>query len=65
MAHIYETLEPEEIERVLTAQRLVRIGFAAGEERYVIPLGYVWLDGCLWGFTTHGRKTRLAQADSS
>jgi nitroimidazol reductase NimA-like FMN-containing flavoprotein (pyridoxamine 5'-phosphate oxidase superfamily) len=63
MANIYEPLGQEEIERVLTEQREVRIGFAAGEERYLIPLAYVWLDGCLCGFTTRGRKTRLAQVD--
>ncbi len=39
MAHIYETLEPEEIERVLTAQRLVRIGvaIAVGHFRSNLP----------------------------
>lgn len=58
-----QALGQEEIERVLTEQRTVRVGFAAGEERYLIPLGYVWLDGCLCGFTSRGRKTRLAQAD--
>ena len=58
-----QALGREEIERVLTEQRTVRVGFAAGEERYLIPIGYVWLDGCLCGFTSRGRKTRLAQAD--
>jgi nitroimidazol reductase NimA-like FMN-containing flavoprotein (pyridoxamine 5'-phosphate oxidase superfamily) len=51
----------KEIERVLTEQREVRIGFAAGEERYLIALAYVWLDGCLCGVTARGRNTRLAQ----
>jgi nitroimidazol reductase NimA-like FMN-containing flavoprotein (pyridoxamine 5'-phosphate oxidase superfamily) len=58
-----QALGRAEIERVLTEQRTVYVGFAAGEERYLIPIGYVWLDGCLCGFTSRGRKTRLAQAD--
>jgi nitroimidazol reductase NimA-like FMN-containing flavoprotein (pyridoxamine 5'-phosphate oxidase superfamily) len=58
-----QEIEQKEIERVLVEQREVRIGFAAGEERYLIPLAYVWLDGCLCGATAHGRKTRLAQVD--
>jgi nitroimidazol reductase NimA-like FMN-containing flavoprotein (pyridoxamine 5'-phosphate oxidase superfamily) len=59
-----QELGPEEMEDVLTHQDTVHVGFAAGNERYLIPLGYVWLDGCLCGFTSLGRKTRLARRDS-
>ncbi len=56
-------LQQQEIESLLSEQGLVRVGFAAGEERYLIPLGYVWFEGALCGFTSRGRKTRMAQAD--
>jgi nitroimidazol reductase NimA-like FMN-containing flavoprotein (pyridoxamine 5'-phosphate oxidase superfamily) len=60
---VVHEMEQAEIERLLAEQRTVRIGFAAGEERYLIPLGYVWCEGTLCGVTTRGRKTRLAQED--
>lgn len=60
---VIQEMREEEIERVLSEQRTVRIGFAVGEERYLIPLGYVWFEGSLCGVTTRGRKTRMAQGD--
>lgn len=53
----------EEIGAVLARGRLARVCFQAGEERHLVPLGYVWRGGALCGSMTEGRKTRLARAD--
>ncbi len=52
-----------EMEEFLSGQRIVRIGFDALGERYLVPLGYVWFEGTLCAVTTHGRKTRMAKAN--
>ena len=49
--------------RVLARQHLVRVAFLSPEAPYLIPLGYVWLDGALYGVTEAGYKTRLATAN--
>lgn len=56
-------LDPDAVRRVLAAESVVRVAFRDGDERYLIPLGYVWLDGALHGVSGPGRKIRLAQAD--
>jgi nitroimidazol reductase NimA-like FMN-containing flavoprotein (pyridoxamine 5'-phosphate oxidase superfamily) len=56
-------LDQEAILDVLAGQSVVRVAFRDGDERYLIPLGYVWLDGAMQGVSGPGRKTRLAQAD--
>jgi len=56
-------LDRSAIEGVLTSSTVVRIAFADGAAPYLIPLGYVWIDGALYGATDPGRKTRLAEAD--
>ena len=61
---IIQEIGREEVERLLSEQRTARIGFATSEERYLIPLGYVWLEGSLCGVTSRGRKLGLAQTDS-
>lgn len=59
-------LTAAEIEAVLTAQRVVRIGFqpASGTDDapYLVPVGYVWFEGALWVATTVGRKTTMGTA---
>jgi nitroimidazol reductase NimA-like FMN-containing flavoprotein (pyridoxamine 5'-phosphate oxidase superfamily) len=54
----------EEIEQLLSEQRTVRIGFAAGEQRYLLPFGYVWHEGSLCGVTSPGRKLDMAREDA-
>lgn len=54
-------LSKSEIEGLLSEQRIVRVGFDAFGERYLVPLGYVWFDGSLCAVTTQGRKTRMAK----
>ena len=56
-------LGKSEIEEFLAGQRIVRIGFDAFGERYLVPLGYVWFEGALCAVTAHGRKTRMAKAN--
>jgi nitroimidazol reductase NimA-like FMN-containing flavoprotein (pyridoxamine 5'-phosphate oxidase superfamily) len=54
----YELTQPE-IEEVLRGERVVRIGFDVGSDRFLVPLGYLWYDGALYGMTTRGRKTTM------
>jgi uncharacterized protein len=58
MAH--RDLSQNEIEQLLQAERVVRIALDANGERYVVPVGYVWLDGALCFVSMEGRKTRMA-----
>ena len=57
----WRQLTDDEVDDLLTSQRIVRVAFAAAEVPYVVPLGYVWVDRCLWGTTRRGRKTELAE----
>lgn len=56
-------LAPEEVERLLSSARIVRVAFHADGETYILPLGYVWFDGALHLAATAGRKTRMAAAN--
>ncbi len=55
-------LTPEEIEHVLREQRIVRVAFSSGGTLYLVPLGFVWLDGALHLMTSAGQKTAMAAA---
>src|SRR5512141_1010663 len=61
MAH--RDLSQHEIEQLLKSERVVRIALDANGERYVVPVGYVWLDGALCFVSMDGRKTRMAAAN--
>ena len=61
----FQDLAPQEIELVLEKERVVRIGFSAGDEQCLVPVFYVFFDGALCGLTTPGRKTRLGEANPS
>ncbi len=58
MAH--RNLSQTEIEELLASGRVVRIALFAGGERYLVPVGYLWLDGFLWFVSMEGKKTRMA-----
>jgi nitroimidazol reductase NimA-like FMN-containing flavoprotein (pyridoxamine 5'-phosphate oxidase superfamily) len=58
-------LTPAELQAVLANQRIIRVAFAAGDERYLVPMFYAWHDGALLGITTPGRKTALAATSST
>lgn len=57
-------LTDPEIEQLLEHERVVRLGFTAPEETYVVPVFYVLHQGALCGLTTPGRKSRMGQADA-
>ncbi len=52
-----------EVDELLRSQRIVRVAFCSGADRYVVSLGYVWVQRALWGTTKRGRKTALAELD--
>jgi nitroimidazol reductase NimA-like FMN-containing flavoprotein (pyridoxamine 5'-phosphate oxidase superfamily) len=54
-------LTTQEVEMVLRQQRIVSVAFANENDIYLIPLGYVWIDGAIWGTTNQGRKMRMAE----
>ncbi len=52
-------LSIEEIEQVLTDNVIGRIGCTDGVKTYVVPVTYVYSDGCVLGHTTEGLKIEL------
>jgi nitroimidazol reductase NimA-like FMN-containing flavoprotein (pyridoxamine 5'-phosphate oxidase superfamily) len=43
----------------LQRERILRLGLDADGKRYLVPLGYVWLDGFICCVTLRGRKTQM------
>ncbi len=56
-------LTADEIERLLKSERVVRVAFSSEDRLYLLPLGYVWLDGALQLMTSPGQKTEMATAN--
>jgi len=54
----FKELSQGEIDNLLDAERVVRIGFEANGEHYLVPLGFVRYRDALYAMTTRGRKTR-------
>lgn len=52
-------LTHEEMQSFLQRERILRLGLDADDERYLVPLGYVWLDGFICCVTLSGRKTQM------
>jgi nitroimidazol reductase NimA-like FMN-containing flavoprotein (pyridoxamine 5'-phosphate oxidase superfamily) len=61
----WRPLSEDEIDALLHSQRIVRVAFGDSETRYVVPLGYVWVEGALWGTTRRGKKIELAERDAN
>ena len=59
----FKELTTTEVDELLTGERAMRIGFDANNERYLVPLGFIWHEGALYAMTTQGRKTRMAAAN--
>lgn len=59
----FKELSEAEVDELLTVERAMRIAFDANDERYLVPLGFIWHEGALYAMTTHGRKTRMAAAN--
>jgi uncharacterized protein len=52
-------LTEEQIDQVLSANMIGRIGCYADEKIYVVPVAYLYDDGCLLGHTIRGMKTKM------
>ncbi len=52
-------LSEEQIVQVLTKNVIGRIGCYADEKIYVVPVAYLYDDGCLLGHTIRGMKTTM------
>jgi nitroimidazol reductase NimA-like FMN-containing flavoprotein (pyridoxamine 5'-phosphate oxidase superfamily) len=52
-------LTPDEIERTLGRSKIGRIGCSANDRPYVVPITYAYLDGCVYAYSTLGRKIRI------
>jgi uncharacterized protein len=59
----FKEMSQQDVDHLLEVERVVRIGFQANGERYLVPLGFVWHQRALYAMTTHGRKTRMASAN--
>src|SRR5687767_7415376 len=55
----FKELSHTELDELLSGERVVRIGFDANGERYLVPLGFISYRGALYAMTTQGRKTRM------
>ncbi len=54
-------LTEEQIVHVLSTNVIGRIGCYADEKSYVVPVAYLYDDGCLLGHTIRGMKTRMLE----
>ena len=52
-------LNEEQIEQVLTTNVIGRIACYADEKIYIVPITYLYVDGCLLGHTIIGMKTKM------
>jgi nitroimidazol reductase NimA-like FMN-containing flavoprotein (pyridoxamine 5'-phosphate oxidase superfamily) len=60
---MFKQLSQAEIDDLLRVERIMRVGFDANDERYLVPLGFVCHRGVLYAMTTQGRKTQMAAAN--
>lgn len=60
----FRDFDRSEIDRVLAAERIIRIAFSADGEHYLVPVFFVLHEDALCGLTTPGRKTRMAERQS-
>lgn len=54
-----QALTHEKMQAFLQRERI--LGLDADGERYLVPLGYVWLDGFICCVTLPGRKTQMLE----
>jgi len=59
----FKELSRAEVLHLLEVERIMRIGFEANGERYLVPLAFVWHQDALYATTTRGRKTSMAAAN--
>ena len=58
-------LESEEVERILRAEVLGRIGCYAGDRTYVVPVCYVYQDGSIYAHSRYGQKIEMMRQNPS
>jgi nitroimidazol reductase NimA-like FMN-containing flavoprotein (pyridoxamine 5'-phosphate oxidase superfamily) len=56
-------LSSDEIEELLRSETIGRIGCHARGMNYVVPVTYVFYDGCVYGHSSPGRKIRIMRAN--
>ena len=61
----FKEMSQQEVDHLLEVERVVRVGFQANGDHYLVPLGFVWHERALYAMTTYGRKTRMASANST
>ncbi|MGH2609954.1 MAG: pyridoxamine 5'-phosphate oxidase family protein [Tepidiformaceae bacterium] len=59
----FKDLTEPEMHSVLSSQRVIRVAFDDGSERFIVPMFYAWHEGALFGLTTPGRKSRMGEAN--
>jgi len=52
-------LSPDEIETTLGRSKVGRIGCSANDRPYIVPITYVYADGCVYAYSALGRKIRV------
>ncbi|HEY1296825.1 MAG TPA: pyridoxamine 5'-phosphate oxidase family protein [Chloroflexota bacterium] len=57
-------LAGEEIERVLRAETVGRIGCHAGDRTYVVPVSYAYEDGAIYAHSAHGQKIDMMRQNT-
>lgn len=56
-------LSKAQIEHLLQAQVVGRIGCCEGNRAYVVPVAFVYLDGCIYGHSGVGQKVEMMRAN--
>lgn len=56
-------MTPEQIEKFLESEVIVRIGIAAEGRVYIVPMTCAYIDGALCGFGQEGQKFRMMRAN--
>ena len=58
-----EPLPEREIDRLLEASTVARLGCHAGGRTYVVPVAYAYFGGACYGHTSEGLKLRMLRAN--
>lgn len=59
-----EEMSPHEINEFILAQKIGRVGCHAEGETYVVPVIYAWRDGCVYVYTTEGKKIEFMRRNA-
>jgi hypothetical protein len=52
-------MSPDEIDSFVVSQKVGRVGCHVGGETYVVPVIYAWDAGCIYVYTTEGKKVNM------